>query len=112
MGAVPERFAYFSLFLGAIVSHQQIHAGAVALHAQLLTVALEEAVIDGLGRLVHRSLELLPVGVVGGKIRPNPGIQGAVDLLPCDAVGFVKGVAQMDIAQEGGGVAVDGIATF
>ena len=55
-----------------VVDHQHIHHGAIGLEATLLTVALQKALVDLVGRLSGNAvLELGPVGVVGPQVRPH-----------------------------------------
>ena len=55
----------------AVIVHQQIHAGAVALHPQLLIIALQEAFIDRVGDRLHRAFKACPVFVVRPQILPR-----------------------------------------
>lgn len=85
---------------------QQVHAGPIALHAQLLAVGFEEGVVHRVRGLLRRAVaELVPIGRLRLEVRAHGVGEAVVDL----GIGLVvragQGVAEVDVGQGRAGVA-------
>ena len=95
-----------------IMTDQQVNTGAVALEAQLLVIALQKPLMDGVGDGLDGGLELLPVGIIQGHVQPDFPAQTLINRLPAGVIGGIEGVAQMYVSQQAGGIAIVQVAGF
>ena len=95
-----------------IMTDQQVDTGAVALEAQLLVIALQKPLMDGVGDGLDRGLKLPPVGIVQGHVQPYLLTETLVNRLPAGIIGGIEGVAQVYVSQQAGGITIVQVAGF
>ena len=71
-------FREIGLGIIQVMADQQVDTGAVALEAQLLVIALQKPLVDGVGDGLDGGLELLPVSIVQGHVQPHSPAQTPV----------------------------------
>ena len=86
--------------IGGIVRHEQIHARAVASHAERLPVALQKALIHGAGHGLYRRLKPCPVVTACPQVGSGTLCEALTDPLLRRGIGLAQGVREMDIGHQ------------
>ena len=92
--------------------HEEIDARSIAPHAELLIVALEEALIDRVADRLHGGVKLPPIMGVERKILHHTLVKQAVHALPLRVIRPVQRVAQMHIRKQTGRITVIRVAVI